>query len=347
MGRFVKEQVMATAKSFVSLTQIDLSKPVNMKSLKNLDIGIATRRELTRLKDKISPLQEHEFLMNCKAFMARSTEKLLEKCPLKYPIVRAARCLDPQIIAGPEEKSVKMFERLLHCLIDAKRVSEIDSDKVKREYANFVREKVRGNAKLLVEYKQYDKVKDQRIDTLLAKELKEDASFQKLWNVVKCVLLLSHGQAGVERGFSVNSQLMDNNFKEKSIVALRTIHDHIQMCGGVLEVKIDQDLRNAAKNASSRCKHEMLEERKRKEKEEGSNANKVINEEIAQLRTKRKRLIDDAKVLRKSVDSFMIRAEKEQNLTFVTKANSYKRTIADMEQEETNVQSQIDSQKKN
>ena len=42
----------------------------------------------------------------------------------------------------------------------------------------------------------------------------------------------------------------------------------------------------------------------------------------------------------------MIPAEKEPNLTYITKANSYKRTIKDMEQEEKNMLEQIEYLKK-
>jgi len=197
----------------------------------------------------ISAREEHEFLMNCKSFMVRATEKLLEKSPLKYRLVRSMRCLDPQIIAGPLNKSVKMFERLILCLIDAKRVTPTESDNLKREYQQFVQTKVQCHPQILLQFRNYDKVSDQRVDSLFAEHLKE-SNFKKLWQLFKCLLVLSHGQAGVERGFSVNSEMMSTNFKEKTIVALRTIHDHIQACGGVLQVPIDQDLRSAAKNAS-------------------------------------------------------------------------------------------------
>lgn len=177
--------------------------------------------------------------------------------------VHAAICLDPRIIFVSVPKPVQLFEKLLHCVINAGRVSARDSDTLKREYENF-KEKVHGSPKLLREFKNYDKAKDQRIDDLLALELKEDDQwYQRLWALLKCVLVLSHGQAGVEGGFSDNPQLMDNNFKEKSNVALRTINDHIKKCGVVLKVKIVQCLRSAAKSYSANCKLDMKEQRKK------------------------------------------------------------------------------------
>ena len=98
---------------------------------------------------------------------------------------------------------------------------------------------------------KYDKVKDERIDLFLAAYLKE-SPYKKLWELVKCLLVLSHGQAGVER-VSVNSEIMAYNFKEISVVALRVIYDHIQHSGGVLNVKIDQELRNAVSENAEKC----------------------------------------------------------------------------------------------
>ena len=37
----------------------------------------------------------------------------------------------------------------------------------------------------------------------------------------------SHGQASVERGYSVNKDMLIENLHEKTVVALRTVHDSI------------------------------------------------------------------------------------------------------------------------
>ena len=38
------------------------------------------------------------------------------------------------------------------------------------------------------------------------------------------LLTISHGQASVERGYSVNKDLLNENLHEKTVVALRTVH---------------------------------------------------------------------------------------------------------------------------
>ena len=41
----------------------------------------------------------------------------------------------------------------------------------------------------------------------------------KVWNMVKLLLLMSHGQATVERGFSVNKEVAAENLTERSFIA--------------------------------------------------------------------------------------------------------------------------------
>ena len=48
-----------------------------------------------------------------------------------------------------------------------------------------------------------------------------------MWCVFKLLLCLSHGQASVERGFSVNSNLLVENMHEDSLIAQRISHDHM------------------------------------------------------------------------------------------------------------------------
>ena len=50
----------------------------------------------------------------------------------------------------------------------------------------------------------------QRLDTLFKEHLGNSTAYAELWKVTKSLLLLSHGQAQVERGFSVNRQKILN-----------------------------------------------------------------------------------------------------------------------------------------
>ena len=194
-------------------------------------------------------------------------------------------------------------------------------DSIKREYSSFVQE-VHDNPKVLEGF-QSDSVCENRVDSFLASHLKS-SEYQKFWNLVKCLLVLSHGQAGVERGFSVNKEAMQYHFKERSVVALRIIYDHIQLAGGILNVEIDQPLRNAVKRASLQRRNELKRQKegKSKEKEE---ANKEVNDQISILQAKRKCLLEHCSLVNESAEKLCERAERENEMLHLRKANSYKR----------------------
>ena len=137
---------------------------------KVVDIGIITKREVDSLKknEQIAQQEQRQFQLDWKAFLTRTSEKLLEKCPLKFPVVRFLRCLDPYVMAGSISNTVKLFERLLSVLLDAKRVKETEVDLLKKEYTSFFSDDVHGNPRTSQEFKEYDKVSSERVDCYLA-----------------------------------------------------------------------------------------------------------------------------------------------------------------------------------
>ena len=63
--------------------------------------------------------------------------------------------------------------------------------------------------------------------------------------VVKAALSVSHGQADVERGFSLNKHVVDEtlvSLKEKTIVALDTVKDVINRYDGVENLHVSKPL---------------------------------------------------------------------------------------------------------
>lgn len=61
-------------------------------------------------------------------------------------------------------------------------------------------------------------------------------SLCKLSTCMKALLLLSHGQASVERGFSVNKQVEIDNLSEDTFVAKRLICDHVTSVGALKNI---------------------------------------------------------------------------------------------------------------
>ena len=84
-----------------------------------------------------------------------------------------------------------------------------------------------------------------------------------------CYLLIPHGNADPERGFSINKRLLERhgvNISGECLEALRLIKDYLIQVGGPMNVNIDQKM--LASCASSRQRYEeyrLAEEKKKKE----------------------------------------------------------------------------------
>ena len=76
-------------------------------------------------------------------------------------------------------------------------------------------------------------------------------------------MILFHCQSEVERGFSVNKQLLVDNIKIKSLVVLRRIEDHMNFSELNPEtIKISNELVKSVKEADSRYQDELEKQRK-------------------------------------------------------------------------------------
>ena len=63
-----------------------------------------------------------------------------------------------------------------------------------------------------------------------------------LWELTKNLLLLSHGQASVERGFSINKEISVENMTVQTLISQRVIKDHLLNVGGVTKVSLTKEL---------------------------------------------------------------------------------------------------------
>ena len=78
----------------------------------------------------------------------------------------------------------------------------------------------------------FDPVKS-RVDVLMHGTMAGKDMYSKLWNVVRMLLVLSHGQAAVERGFSINKQAEEVHLQAETFVAKRIICDHVRYVDGI------------------------------------------------------------------------------------------------------------------
>ena len=101
MTRFVKGSVLQEASTALKLTSLDIEK--DNVNYKQVDVGYAADRKRKQLHavpatGKTSQKMLREFRMVCKEVLNKASKLLLEKCPLKYSLVRNLVCFDPREI---------------------------------------------------------------------------------------------------------------------------------------------------------------------------------------------------------------------------------------------------------
>ena len=90
---------------------------------------------------------------------------------------------------------------------------------------------------------------------------------------------MSHGQAAVERGLSVNKEVLAPNLQEISLRALRLIHSSLSAKKiKVADFQISEELLSSCNHASNRYKMFLME--KRTEKEHTVRGKKALEEEL-------------------------------------------------------------------
>ena len=93
---------------------------------------------------------------------------------------------------------------------------------------------------------------DLRIDTLYMELLKTHIELRE---VVKIVLILSHGNARVEAGVSIIKDMLSENMSEEALVAHRIVYDGVVNSGGLENVKVDKEMMKYVDKAHSQHLH--------------------------------------------------------------------------------------------
>lgn len=214
-------------------------------------------------------------------------------------------------------------------------MNEAVCDDILREFREFC-----DLAALQVKFREFDP-KTARVDTLLYETMGTKPSLSRVWNVVKILLVLSHGQASIERGFSVNKELIVENQRERSLVAQRLIVDHVRSVGGVTKVEITKELLLSAAGARQKYHGYLDEEKRKKEQQAVDLKRKAFTDELEDLK-KRARMEVDICALEKSADEYAEKAESSGNLTLISKSNSFRRTAKEKKASLLKIEKQID-----
>ena len=211
--------------------------------------------------------------------------------------------------------------------MECKRLNMRDCDSLALQYSEFLDLAIKGETSAFKEFN----FKVDRLDVFLQKHIGSVSSLSKLWDLLRELLILSHGQATVERGFSVNRQVMIENMKEQTFIAQRTIHDHIQSIGGLGQLVVSRELLAAASAGRQRYSAYLEEQKKEQQQASQNRKRKMVLEEKAELEKKKKRLANEISVLQLDADSLATEAEEKVKLILLSKSNALRKAAKEKE----------------
>ena len=105
---------------------------MNIKLFFLFDVCFSAKKLLRKLTAaEVSSVQKMEFRLQCKACLKSIAAKMLEKVPIKYPMVRHVACLDPRKMLQTADSCKKYLERLLLILVELPQIEERDCNGIK------------------------------------------------------------------------------------------------------------------------------------------------------------------------------------------------------------------------
>ena len=218
MELYVKPDILNANTAPHKLVNLDTSKRENQQPPKKVGIGNGARLILSSAHNTLSDLAKLRFQSECLSMLCGIVGKVQERCPLKFTVLRSLSSLNPTQLR--QEDMSSSFCKLTSKLVAGKILSKEVGDLAERQFRKMVREE-----KDILD--NFDPRRD-RMDTYYHQLLSENENYKDLWSVVRLVMVLSHGQASVERGFSVNEDFLTPRLKEETLTALRLVYDTVK-----------------------------------------------------------------------------------------------------------------------
>jgi hypothetical protein len=337
MERCLKETTLKKATS-KQLLEINLDDKENKLPLHKVNMGFSAENILKTLLREGSVKEPDAFSLRkqCRSFLLSVISALSEKSPLKYSVVQFSSCFDPRNMNDDNPNTIKTFQSLLYTLNECGKVVESQCDSLISTFKEFIIE-----FGFTENFKQFKPGKD-RLDEIFFECTSISSKYDKLWDVMKIVLILSHGQASVERGFSVNKQIETENMKGRTIIAQRIVCEYISVLGGVTKLDVSKDLLQYAAGARQKWQQFLEDQRRNRNKNNEDLKRKLITDELKELKIKKQRLLEDIESLTKSADRFAERAETSSSLTLISKSNSFRRSASEKKNYLKEIDSKID-----
>ena len=299
LARFVKKDLLESAKTGGKLMDINVEKTSNLMPVHDIDIGFGARRALHgSSENRPDRSTVMAFRTECQSILKHLVVKIKEKSPLKYSLTRSISSLDPLVIASNPEVCRKRFRVMCDKLIDAGRLTANRADVINNLWSDLTATSSfvdrASSFSRHIEEGDHNRTEEHRLDQFYYSVLGSKPQNAELYKVIKNILLLSHGNAEVERGFSANKNLLQENICEKSLIAQRLVHQAIRKEKSILNIKIDHKMLIAVKLASQR-RAQHLKDKAREDAEEQAHRIREKRRylDIQELKAKKRKLVSE------------------------------------------------------
>ena len=140
IGRFIKKYVLEQADSYPKLEVLDPCDKKNQVHCKNVELGFAAWQSLKAVTDDktISELAVLTFKIECVQLLSAMTAKLIERCPLEYPLVRYLSSLNPPKMISSASDFTAKFGKILQILMNGSWRSPGECDELLSQYKAFL-----------------------------------------------------------------------------------------------------------------------------------------------------------------------------------------------------------------
>lgn len=267
--RFVKQDLVTgkSARGLVSFVESKL-KSENYVSVDSFNIGTEAGKILKEMKAdktqytayKTSTIEFTKFFEVCTAYMVK-------KLPLTNVLLKNIACLSP--LFRQQSSSIQMIVTVVENLPYICSSTMIDD--VRREWQQYQRDEIPENFFISLSGQKEDGspfVEYHRIDYYWHKikaltDAHGNQKYPALGTVAKMALSLSHGQADVERGFSINKQILDSRtaLNQKTLCGMRTVKEVVTRCGSITNIPITPVLLKEYRNAHKAYKLALEKEK--------------------------------------------------------------------------------------
>ena len=344
----LKPDVVNCCNSIAALRNIDLNEKSNFLKPKDTNLGFGARKCINDLKksDLVSNKEVTSYLSECITFVTIIVSRLFEKSPLGSVVVRNADAFDPNVIANLEVHELqKRVKQILIHLLKLKILTASQSDKALDQSSLFYEQVKKMH---LDELKLFNTAKTNLDDFFFHELGSETKKYDVFSYILKIILTLSHGQAVVERGYSLGKSSLQTNITEESIIAKKVIQDHLQSNKiNISTYNVPNKLIFSCNSACSKYKASLKGKAKETERDKQKEKTELLQKEIDELVDKEKKLNSTCDSLDDEFVKLVADAEKkpEEMTVLITKAIALKRRRNEIKENVKEVQKVIEEKR--